>query len=159
MHKDSGFTLMEMMTVVAICALIATIAMPYMMGSRHGAKLRGVVENLRGDLQLAKLKAVQEGAPVAVRFESDKYQVFIDDGDDADDTDGFRDDGERLIKNRELPEGVSIDLANTDFNGNAYARFNNRGLPEDTGDVTVDSSGGEQRLISLNRLGRISITE
>jgi type IV fimbrial biogenesis protein FimT len=153
MHKDSGFTIMEMMTVIALAALIATIAMPYMMGSRHAAKLRGTVENLRGDLQLAKLKAVQESGPVAVLFESDGYQVFIDNGANE----GVRDAGERLIKNRELPEGVSIDLANTDFNGNLYARFNNRGLPADTGDVTVDSSGGDQRLISLNRLGRITI--
>lgn len=153
MHKDSGLTLMEMMTVIAIAALIAAIAMPYMMGSRHAAKLRGAVENLRGDLQLAKLKAVQESGPVAVLFSGNGYQVFIDNGDNE----GVRDADERLIKNRELPEGVSIDLANTDFNGKAYARFNNRGLPEDTGDVMVDSSSGDQRLISLNRLGSITI--
>ena len=155
MYKESGFSLMELMLVISMIALITAIAMPSMLGWREGAKLRGTVENLRGDLQLAKLKAVQESGPVAISFSSDGYQVFIDTGANE----GARDAGERLIKNRELPEGVSIDLANTDFNGKEYARFNNRGLPEDTGDVMVDSSGGEQRLISLNRLGRISITE
>jgi type IV fimbrial biogenesis protein FimT len=153
MYKESGFSLMELMLVISMIALITAIAMPSMLGWREGAKLRGAVENMRGDLQLAKLKAVQESGPVAVSFESDGYRVFIDNGANE----GVRDAGERLIKNRELPEGVSIDLANTDFNGNLYARFNNRGLPEDTGDVTVDSYDGDQRLISLNRLGRINI--
>jgi type IV fimbrial biogenesis protein FimT len=158
MHKDSGLTLMEMMTVIAIAALIAAIAVPYTMGARHGAKLRGAVENVRGDLQLAKLKAVQESGPVAVLFSGDSYQVFIDNGAN----DGFRDAGERLLRNRELPAGVSMDLASfIGFSGNVadgfYVRFNNRGLPENTGEIVVDSSGGDQRTIGLNRLGRINI--
>ena len=123
MHKESGLTFMEMMTVLAIAALIAAIAMPYTMGARHGAKLRGAVENVRGDLQLAKLKAVQQGGPVTVLFSGNSYQVFID-GANA----GILDAGERLFRNRQLPVGVSIDLGNTDFNGNDYVRFNNRGL-------------------------------
>jgi type IV fimbrial biogenesis protein FimT len=152
MHKESGFSLMEMMTVIAVIALITAIAMPNMLGWREGAKLRGAVENLRGDLQLAKLKAVQESGPVAVAFSGDSYQVFIDAANP-----GVRDAGERLLRNRELPAGVSIDLGSTDFNGNLYARFNNRGLPEDIGSIVVDSSGGDQRIIGLNRLGRINI--
>jgi len=152
MHKESGLTFMEMMTVLAIAALIAATAVPYTMGARHGAKLRGAVENVRGDLQLAKLKAVQQGGPVTVLFSGNSYQVFID-GANA----GVLDAGERLFRNRQLPVGVSIDLGNTDFNGNDYVRFNNRGLPDDIGNVVVDSSGGDQRTIGLNRLGRINI--
>ena len=152
MHKDSGLTLFEMMTVIAIAALIAAIALPYTMGARHAAKLRGAVENLRGDLQLAKLKAVQESGPVAVLFSGNGYEVFID-GANA----GVLDAGERLLRRRQLPVSVSIDLAGTDFNGNDYVRFNNRGLPDDIGNIVVDSSGGDQRTIGLNRLGRINI--
>ncbi len=152
MHKDSGFTFIEMMTVIAITGLLAAIAVPNMMAWRSGAKLRGVVENVRGDLQLAKLKAVQESGSVAVLFSGNSYQVFID-GANA----GVLDAGERLLRNRQLPAGVSIDLGSTDFNGNDYARFNNRGLPDDIGNVVVDSSSGDQGLIGLNRLGRINI--
>lgn len=153
MHKDSGFTLMEIMTVIAIIAILATIAMPNMMGWRLGAKMRGAVENLRGDLQLAKLKAVQENGPVAVLFSANGYQVFIDNGTNT----GVFDSGERLLRNRQLPSSVTINLGSTDFNGNDYARFNNRGLPDDIGNVVVDSSSGDQKQIGLNRMGRINI--
>ncbi len=152
MHKDSGFSLIEVMTVIALIAVMAGIAVPLMMGSRSGANLRGAVENLRGDLQLAKMKAVQESWPVAVLFSDKRYHVFIDE-----DIDGVHDSGERSFKIKELPAGVSIDLGSTDFNGNVYARFNSRGLPEDPGKVVVVSSGGDGRRIELNRLGRISI--
>jgi hypothetical protein len=111
-----------------------------------------VVENVRGDLQLAKLKAVQESGFVAVLFSGNSYQVFID-GANA----GVLDAGERLFRNRQLPAGVSIDLGSTDFGGNVYVRFNNRGLPDDIGSIVVDSSSGDQGLIGLNRLGRINI--
>lgn len=152
MHKDSGFSLVELMTVIAVVAIIAAIAMPYMMGAREGARLRGAVENVRGDLQLAKLKAVQEGGPVTVLFSGNSYQVFIDDANA-----GVLDAGERLFRTRQLPAGVSIDLGNTDFNGNDHARFNSRGLPDDIGNVVVEGLSGDQRTIGLNRLGRINI--
>ena len=152
-HKNSGFSLIELMTITAVIALLAAIAIPNLIGWRSGAKLRGAVENLRGDLQWAKLKAVQENGVVAVLFSGNGYQVFIDNGA----TPGVLDAGERRIRNRQLEAGVSIDLGSTDFNGNLYARFNNRGLPEDIGSVVVVSSGGDQRNIGLNRLGRITI--
>jgi type IV fimbrial biogenesis protein FimT len=152
MHKESGFSLFEILTVIAITAILATIAVPNMMAWRHDANLRGAVENLRGDLQLAKLKAVQENGSVTLLFSDNGYQVFIDGANP-----GVLDSGERLLRNRQLPAGVSIDLGSTDFNGNIYARFNNRGLPDDIGNVVVDSTNGDQRLIGLNRLGRINI--
>ena len=158
MHKDSGFSIIEMLIVIAVLAVIAAIAVPHMIGSRGAANLRGAVENLKGDLQLAKLKAVQESGTVAVSFAGTWYWVFTDDGPTQE---GHYDenppDEERRFRARELPAGVSIDLLSTDFGGNNYLRFNNRGLPENTGKVVVESSSGGQRTIELNRLGRINI--
>ena len=157
MHKNSGFTIMELMTTIAIIALLATIAVPNMIGWRSKTKLQGVVENLRGDMKLAKLKAVQENGSVAVLFSANGYQVFTDDG--ATQEGAFHPaDNERRFRNRELPAGVSMDLANfTGLGGNVYARFNNRGLPENPGTVVVNSSGGRVRNIVLNPLGHIDI--
>ena len=155
MHKKSGFTLMELMTTIAIIAVLAAIAVPNMIGWRSGTKLQGAVENLRGDLQWAKLKAVQENASVTVLFVDSggictRYEVFTDN-----DRDGVS-DGSRY-RLRDLPAGVSIDLGNTDFNGNDFVTFNNRGFPENAGMVAVDSSGGAGRDINLSRVGRIVI--
>ena len=154
MRKNSGFTIIELMTTIAIIAVLAAIAIPNMIGWRSGTKLQGAVENLRGDLQWAKLKAVQENGSVTVLFlnTGTRYEVFMDRSNA-----GVRDADERLYRTRDLPAGVSIDLGGTDFNGNDCLRFNNRGFPENSGMVVVDSSGGAGRNITLNRLGRIVI--
>jgi type IV fimbrial biogenesis protein FimT len=154
MHKNSGFSIMELMTTIAIIAILAAIAIPNMISWRSGTKLQGVVENLRGDLQWAKLKAVQENEFVTVLFLAggNSYEVFMDNANT-----GVRDAGERRYKLRDLPVGVSIDLGGTDFNGNDFVTFNNRGFPENAGIVTVDSNSGAGRNINLNRVGRIVI--
>jgi type IV fimbrial biogenesis protein FimT len=156
MHKESGFSIIEMLIVIAVAAVIAAIAVPNMLGSRSAAKMRGAVENLKGDLRLAKLKAVQENRFVAVSFAGTWYWVFTDDGP-TQEGQYHEIDGERRFRNQELPAGVSINTGSTDFAGNDYVRFNNRGLPENTGKVVVDSLSGDQRTIELNRLGRINI--
>jgi type IV fimbrial biogenesis protein FimT len=132
-----------------------------MIGWRSGTKLQGAVENLRGDLQLAKLAAVKENRSVAVLFSANGYEVFTDDGPTEQGAfDSAPPDNERRFRNRQLPAGVSIDLANTDFNGNDYVRFNNRGLLDSPGinnKVELVTSSNKRGKIELNRLGRINI--
>ena len=153
-RTNSGFSLGELITIMGIISVLAMIARPNFIGWRSGSQMRGAVENLRGDLQMAKLKAVQENGPVAVLFSGSGYQVFIDNGANE----GALDASERLFRNRQLPPGVSLDLASfSGFGGNVYVRFNNRGLPESAGRVVVDSSSGDGRNIDLDRLGRIDI--
>jgi hypothetical protein len=100
------------------------------------------------------LKAVQENEFVTVLFLAGgtSYEVFMDNANT-----GVRDAGERRYRLRDLPAGVRIDLGGTDFNGNDYVTFNNRGFPENAGMVVVDSTGGAGRNINLSRVGRINI--
>jgi type IV fimbrial biogenesis protein FimT len=162
MHKNSGFTLMELMTTIAIIAVLAAIAIPNMIGWRSKTKLQGAVENLRGDLKLAKLAAVRDSKFVAIKFSATGYLLFTDDEPDDDNTIGDldEDDGERPLRERNLPAGVSIDLGSTAFNGNDYARFNNRGLPDLPGPddkVELVTSSGKRGTIKLSPLGRVNI--
>jgi type IV fimbrial biogenesis protein FimT len=156
MHKNSGFTLMELMTTIAIIAVLAAIAIPNMIGWRSGTKLQGAVENLRGDLQWAKLKAVQENGTVTVLFlpGGTSYEVFMDNANA-----GVRDAGERLYRRRDLSSGVSINLGDTSFSGNDYVTFNNRGFlePPVRGKVVVDSTSEPGRTIDVYRVGSIVI--
>jgi len=152
MQKNSGFSLMELMTVIAIVAVMAAFAIPSMIGSRGRAKLQGVVDNLTGDLQVAKLMAIRESSFVVVDFAADSYRLFIDDNEDWDSA------GERILQTRQLPVGVRIDLAATDLSDDR-TRFNDRGLPADTnlGTVVIVNSAGDQRSININRLGRLRV--
>ena len=149
-HK--GFSFYELMAAIAIIAITSSIAIPNLIASRAETKLRGAVNNLKGDLNIAKMVAVKENVPVVVQFYSDHYEMYLD--NDADWKLGA---GERCIRNRRLPAGVSIDLTNTEFNGNDCTRFNERGVPDKTVSVAVVGSSGDQQVIDLNRLGRVCI--
>ncbi len=154
--KNSGFSFYELMVVIAIIAIISAIAIPNMFAWRADAKFRGAMANLKGDLNMAKLMAVKESAFVVVNFYADNYEIFVDNGAGANTGNWTLDADERRLRNRQLPAGVSIDLAGTDFN-NDRTRFIERGLPDNLGKVVVVSSSGDQREIELNRLGRMNV--
>ncbi len=147
-HK--GFSFYELMVAIAIIAVISAIAIPNLIGWRAETKFRGAVNNLKGDLNIARMTAVKENVAVVVQFYSDRYEIYLDN-----DGDWNLDSGERRIRNRVLPAGVSIDLGATDFTSDR-TRFNTRGLPSNTGTVVLSNANGTQSL-NLNMLGRISV--
>jgi len=137
-------------------ALIATIAIPNMIAWRANAKLGGAIKNLRGDINMAKRMAVRENAFVVINFSSDRYEIFVDNGQGAKAENWTWDEDELRIASRVLPEGIAIDLVDTNFD-NDRTRFNRRGLPENLGSVVLKASNGKKQQIQLNRIGRISI--
>lgn len=159
MRKIRGFTLIEMMVVIFMIALVSSFAVPGIMKWRRAAKLRGAAENLRGDLELAKLKAIQENGPVAINFGEKSYQIFIDSGT----TLGILDANELVLKKTSLPEGVRFDSTLTTFDvvdGECpwpkKTRFKARGTADAGTAVLVDSSGRKKKVI-ISTFGNIRI--
>ena len=145
--NNAGFTLGELMTAIAIIAILSAIAVPNMIGWRERAKLRGAVENLRGDLQWAKIRAIRDHDLVAVVFEPDRYEV--------------NDAAGVTIRSRQLSAGVVLNLGastvpvDPDNLNDLKARFDSRGRCPDDGTLVMQDSAGEQRQISINPLGQI----
>ncbi len=96
---------------------------------------------------------------MAVLFNTTNYLVFIDDGAGGGDPgDYIRHADERLLRNRQLPAGVTIDLTQTNFNGVDQTRFNGRGRIGRTGKVIIVNSNGVEKTIDAdNRFGRITV--
>ncbi len=155
MEKNSGITLIELMVTIAILAIAAAVAIPNIIQWRSGTNLRGSANNLRADLNMAKMMAVRENALVVVNFNGNGYEIFVDNGSSSGDWVWQPADERRLIS-RILQPGVRID-SNT-FPGNR-TRFNERGLPDpgQLGTVVLVSTSGEQNQIGLNRLGRVDL--
>jgi prepilin-type N-terminal cleavage/methylation domain-containing protein len=152
MRKKSGFTIMELLMVLAVIAVVSAITVPSIISWRNSAKLRGAAGNLKGDLEMAKVNAIKHNDFVAVKFDADTYEVFVDTSGN-----GARDAGEALLKNRSLPAGVVFDFSHPDwtFAGNV-TKFNGRGTA-DNGTAILTNVQGQERHITISTLGRIHV--
>jgi Tfp pilus assembly protein FimT len=148
---------MELMIVIAIIALLSSIAVPNMISWRRNAKFKGACENLRADLKLAQARALRERAPVSVVFSSSQYEIFVDNGAGGGTEGNYsRDGSEPPVQLRKLPAGVAIDLAATTIAGD-QTQFDARGRCLATGPVVIGDFSGRQQIISINPLGRIRL--
>ena len=159
MNKNTGFTMLELMVAIAIMVIGAAIAIPNMIQWRTESNLRGSANNLRADLNMAKMLAIRENAVVVVDFSAgDHYDIFVDNGTGSNAEDWVWNPAEeRRVRKRELRPGISIDMVKTDFSGFELTRFNRRGLPDRVGKVVLVSKSGEESEITVNQMGRINL--
>jgi Tfp pilus assembly protein FimT len=159
MRNDFGFSLLELGVIIAIIAVLSSIGAPAFLQWRSDAKLRDAASSLRGDLEMAKLRAMRENEFVAVLFNTNNYLVFIDDGAGAGGVaeNWNRDGDERILRNRQIPAGVRIDLAGSTFLNNR-TRFNGRGRIANQGKVRIVNTSGNQKTVDMNnRFGKITV--
>jgi prepilin-type N-terminal cleavage/methylation domain-containing protein len=65
---DAGFTLVDMMVVVALIGIISAIAIPSMVSSVNRMKLGQSAREVERELQTAKQRAVSSVRPIRIRF-------------------------------------------------------------------------------------------
>jgi len=152
MKKSGGFSIFELLVVIAVIAVLSTILTPNIISWRSGAKFRGAVDNLKGDLQMAKVKAVKENDVVTIFFNPTGYKMILDKANHWN-----HDPDEPVLRNRKLPAGVTIDLANTNFGtvGNK-TRFNSRGNSV-AGHAVLQNTNGAQKKIVVTSIGQIRV--
>lgn len=147
MKKTDGFSLLELMVVLAVVAVVSAIVAPNIINWRSNAHLRGAAGNLKGDLELSKSKAIRERIPVTVTFAATHYRVTFTD----------KDGNEKTVRHRKLPGGVRVDLDSTNFTTlGDKTEFNARGLPQGGSAVLVNKKGQQKKII-VSPLGRIRI--
>ncbi len=114
MRKDSGFTLLELMVVIAILAIMAGIAIPNMIPWPAKHRMSGAAREIYSAMQYARLRAVKEKANIVICFDpacsgaTDTYTVYIDDAEAV----GLQDDNiqngtEPTIKSGQMPVDVT----------------------------------------------------
>ena len=60
LSNEHGFTLLELLVVVAVGLVVAGMAVPNFMSAVRSARLKGVVSDFSGLLQSARIKAVDD---------------------------------------------------------------------------------------------------
>ena len=68
MHRDAGFSLIDMMIVVALIGIIAGMAVPSFGNLSESMKLASNAREIERELQTARLKAVTSNRPIRLRF-------------------------------------------------------------------------------------------
>ncbi len=153
MSRNQGFSLLELMIVIAIFGILAGVMTPSFLQWRDRSKVKGDASELRAVFESAKLRAIKHNTNVVVTFpDTTSYQAFIDTNES-----GARDAGEDILITRTLSPGVTI-TTNT-FAGSDMA-FNPRGMangPNSTGSITMTSPGGENYRVVVSSFGRVRI--
>ena len=143
MNKNKGFSLMELVIVIAMIGILTAIAVPGMKSWREAHKVSSSAGTIRSILELAKAEAVKNQENVAVSFTigtgtAGSYSVFIDDGP----TPEVYDAGELIIRAGNVQDSVTLyDISFTGAMSNV-ARLNQMGLASGSGgDVSIRSDG------------------
>jgi prepilin-type N-terminal cleavage/methylation domain-containing protein len=81
-RKESGFSLLELMIVIAIIAILAAITVPNVLSWLPGKRLRYAADELYGNLQYAKMMAIKNNEKWAVYydFSGNSYKLIRDYG-------------------------------------------------------------------------------
>ncbi|WP_273429835.1 GspH/FimT family pseudopilin [Chitinibacter tainanensis] len=165
MRKEIGFTLIEMMIVVALLGIIAGIAAPSLAMFAKNSALSGASEDLLNVFSYAKTEAIKRGASISVCNSANPtadtptcvtstpnwttgWLVFLDaDGDSS------YDSGETLLQIGHAVKNVSsISVSNN----TKALRFRSVVLAGSSDTVfTLCNSGAKARTVTVDKVGRI----
>ncbi len=155
MRNDSGFTLAEVMVVIAIIGICSAIAVPNFIGWLPKHRLNSATNDLLGVMQSARLRALKDNANVVILFDpgAGSYSVFLDNGAGANSGNGIKDGDESTIRGGYIPAGVNIDA--TTFTDEKL-RFDARGFPLGAGGggtITLKNTKNDTTTITVNATG------
>jgi prepilin-type N-terminal cleavage/methylation domain-containing protein len=165
--EHSAFTLMELLTVIAIIAILCTIAVPGYLSWLPRYRLNSAADDLLVLFQNARIRAIKENANVIIDFDPDNngnpdgnYLVFVDSGLDSNGkfipglrNNNSQDGQEPTIATGRLNPNINLDEV-TFQGGLDYVRFSYRGLGY-AGYITISNRRGDTKSIITSLTGNI----
>ncbi|MGH7858231.1 MAG: GspH/FimT family pseudopilin, partial [Candidatus Binatia bacterium] len=145
-----GLTVLELIVGLGVIAVVATIGAPSVGRLREAATLRGVPQELYGELQRTRSAAVMENNRYHFTLLDDAKRYRIHDNDDNDNP-AVIDDGERTVVKDIQAYGPGTTITYT----GAISFFPNGA--SSGGTITITTSEDNSRTIQVSSGGRIRI--
>jgi type IV fimbrial biogenesis protein FimT len=143
MHKNSGYSFIEVMTVIAIIGIVAGIVLPNVVGWLPRYRLRSGAEEIQSTLQLARLSAIKQNTTATVTFDTTNhtFEASI---------------SGQTIKSGKMPSGIIIDSITSPL---SKVEFDSRGLAinNSNGTILVKNNLGGLKTITVNIVGMASV--
>ena len=76
-HHSAGFTLVELLVVLAMIALLVALARPMYSAAVPGARVRGEILDLAMSLRQSRNRAISSGKIIAVEFDTEQARYAI----------------------------------------------------------------------------------
>lgn len=147
-RSQKGYGLAELLVVVAVIAIMAFIAVPWMLTYIPSATVNYAAREVQGSLNRAKLLAVATRQSICVKVVAGGYQ-FVQVSCGGTVWTGTGTDGAGVFR---VANNITVTLS-----AGASPIFTQFGVAAQTGSFKVTASGAPQQTISVNAAGRVTI--
>lgn len=136
-EKSSGFTLIELMVVVAVIGILAAFSLPSYTQMIQNTRIKTAAESIQNGLQVARAEAVKRNQPVQfdLRGSDSAWTICVAPASGA----CPATDNASTIQSRGAGEGSSTDIDVAVNNAGPYV-FNSLGVPAPTANFTIDNT-------------------
>jgi type IV fimbrial biogenesis protein FimT len=146
-NKQSGFTLIELIVIIAIVAIFAAIAIPNYLAWLPKSRLNGAARQVMGDLMAARMKSVSLNCDVRVAFVAGdaEYKIWTDSNNN-----NTVDSGEERTKD------IQSDYYDVTISTTKNIEFHARGTANPYNNIGLTNSAGSKK-VKVYMTGRVMI--
>ncbi|MEE9294764.1 MAG: GspH/FimT family pseudopilin [Phycisphaerae bacterium] len=147
-----GFTLIELVIVIALIGVVAALARPRMISYLENQRVRALGRRIQLDLKMARSEAIKRRTPITLSFDPDGKYYKI-----AGITDVATLDGRQSTYRVDLDgkNGFGADVRAVNFEGAIQVTFDAFGRADATGRIVI-GSGRSLGLMLVDNTGRSS---